>query len=96
MFNEVDLSSDNEEDNDDDAEEETDDVEQLETQYEICNAIYENVIPRSLEHYLGVSPLFGDLGMEGDLEDIEEEEEEEEDKPKKGKNKKRKGSHSSK
>lgn len=29
-------------------------VEQLELQYEIANSLYEDVVPRSLEYYLGV------------------------------------------
>jgi hypothetical protein len=36
-------------------------VEELEKQYEICNIIYEEVLPSSLEFFLGVNgPL--DLG----------------------------------
>lgn len=43
-------------------------VEKLERQYEICNAIYEEILPRSLEFYLGVVGAmdFEDLAEAGE------------------------------
>jgi hypothetical protein len=42
--------------------------------------IYEDLVPRSLEYYLGVIETVGDYG---DMEDIEEEDEEEDEAPRK-------------
>ena len=53
-----------EEENNEEAEYE---ITKLERQYEIANEFYENLIPRSLEYFLGVVGAdFGDLaGLEG-------------------------------
>jgi hypothetical protein len=56
----------------------------LELQYEIAQTIYEDLVPKSLEYYLGVIETMGDYG---DLEGIEEEDEEEDEAPKKKSNK---------
>ena len=64
-------------------------VQELEKQYEICNALYEEVIPKSLEFYLGVMPggmgadeefMKGLLGQAGG-DDDEDEDDEDEAKP---------------
>jgi hypothetical protein len=57
----------------------------LESQYEIAQALYEEVVPKSLEYYLGLIETLDDYG-EFDGED-DDEEEEEEPKPKKNKGK---------
>ena len=49
------------------------DIEDLEQQYEISQAIYEDVLPKSLEYYLGLIETMDDMG---DLDAIEEEDEE--------------------
>ena len=111
IFNEVDLTTDDDDDDDEEKkenEEENNEVEELEKQYEICNAIYEEILPRSLEFYLGVvgamdlgEDMMKDLEGEGSFEDEEADEEEGKKQTKKkskskSKSRKRKGSHSSK
>lgn len=59
-------------------------MQDLELQYEMAQNIYEDLLPRSLEYYLGVIETMGDYG---DLEGIEEEDEEEDEAPKKKGNK---------
>ena len=54
----------------------------MELQYEIAQALYEDIIPKSLEYYLGLIETMDDLG---ELDDIQEEDEEEEEEPKKKK-----------
>lgn len=44
-------------------------MQDLELQYEMAQNIYEDLLPRSLEYYLGVIETMGDYG---DLEGIEE------------------------
>ena len=85
LFNGIDLSIEKSEDEDDendkDDEENDNEVEELEKQYEICNIIYEEVLPSSLEFFLGVNgPLdLGDdvvkyLGIQGsDDEEVPDE-----------------------
>lgn len=73
----------------------------MERQYEVCNAFYEEILPKSLEFFLGVSGGFGDEEFMNNLlaggEVEEEDDDEDEEKPKKkSKKNKRKGSHSSK
>lgn len=50
----------------------------------MAQTIYEDLVPKSLEYYLGVIETMGDYG---DLEGIEEEDEEEDEAPKKRSNK---------
>ena len=78
-------------------------MEELEKQYELCNALYEEVIPKSLEFYLGVIPGMGDeefmkglLGGEGIPEEDDDDDEEESKPIAKKKKNKRKAIHSSK
>lgn len=82
IFEEIDLTSDSEEEDDEEKkdknEEEDNKVEELEKQYEICNSIYEEILPRSLEFYLGVvgamdlgEDFMKDLDGEGSFEDEE-------------------------
>ena len=82
FFLDVEIESDEEEgkQNEEDGQE----VEELESQYEAAQTIYEDLVPKSLEYYLGVIETVGDYG---DLEDIEEEDEEEDEAPKKKSNK---------
>jgi hypothetical protein len=40
----------------------------LELQYEIAQALYEDIIPKSLEYYLGLIETMDDLG---ELDDIQ-------------------------
>lgn len=54
----------------------------MEQQYEIAQAIYEDVVPKCLEYYLGLIETMEDYG---DLEGIEEEDEDDEEIPKKKK-----------
>ena len=113
IFNEVDLTTDDDDDDDEkkeNEEEENNEVEELEKQYEVCNAIYEEILPRSLEYYLGVvgamdlgEDMLGNLEGEDGFEDEEGEGDDEEGKKpnkkkskSKSKGRKRKGSHSSK
>ena len=69
FFKDVEVDSDAE-DEDEAAQE---DIEDLEQQYEIAQALYEDVIPKSLEYYLGLIETMDDMG---DLDAIEEEDEE--------------------
>jgi len=62
-------------------EEDNEDVEELESQYEIAQTIYEDVVPKSLEYFLGLIETMDDL--EGLDDEDDEDEEEEEVKPKK-------------
>jgi hypothetical protein len=41
----------------------------LELQYEIAQHLYEDIVPKSLEYYLGLIETMDDLG---ELDDIEE------------------------
>lgn len=56
-----------EEDNDVKSDNEDDEVEALELQYEMCDHLYEALIPRSLEYFLEIAlPEMGDCcGEEG-------------------------------
>lgn len=79
----LDITIDSEEEENE--QEENEDVEDLELQYEVAQTLYEDIIPKSLEYYLGVIETYGEEG----LDEIEEEDEEEEEEPpkKKGKGK---------
>jgi nucleosome assembly protein 1-like 1 len=56
FFLDIEIDSDEEEE-----EEENQDVEDLEAQYEIAQALYEDIIPKSLEYYLGLIETMDDL-----------------------------------
>jgi hypothetical protein len=84
FFLDVEIESEDE-DEPEPAEDDGQDVEELENQYEIAQTIYEDLVPKSLEYYLGVIETMGDYG---DLEGIEEEDEEEDEAPAKKKNNK--------
>ena len=81
FFRAIDLSGsdDEEEDNGDDEQDEKD-VEEMEQQHEIADEIYENIVPRSLEYFLGVvtggAGDFGDLAALGGGEEFDDEEDE--------------------
>lgn len=81
----LDVEIDSEEEENEADEDNNEDVEALESQYEIAQALYEEVVPKSLEYYLGLIETLDDYG-EFDGED-DDEEEEEEPKPKKNKGK---------
>lgn len=66
FFLEIEIDSDEEEEENEEGDE---DVQDLELQYEMAQNIYEDLLPRSLEYYLGVIETMGDYG---DLEGIEE------------------------
>jgi len=69
FFKDIEVDS----DADDEDEGAQEDIEDLEQQYEIAQAIYEDVLPKSLEYYLGLIETMDDMG---DLDAIEEEDEE--------------------
>ncbi len=79
FFLDIEIDSDEE---DEKEEEGNEDVEDLELQYEIAQTIYEDLVPKSLEYYLGVIETMGDYG---DLDDIEEEDDEDDEPVKKKK-----------
>ena len=79
FFNDIEIN----EDEDDEDEEENQDVELLEQQYELAQHLYEEIIPYSIEVFLGVNSLDGFEGFGGIEEEDEEDEEEEKEKPKK-------------
>lgn len=70
FFLDVEIVQNENEDND---EEDNEDVEQLESQYETAQELYENVVPKSLEYFLGL------IETMDDLEDFEGEDDEDEE-----------------
>ena len=81
FFLDIEIDSDAE----DDDEEGNEDIENLEQQYETAQSIYEDVVPKCLEYYLGLIETMDDLG---DLEGMDDDDEEiEEEVPKKKKKK---------
>lgn len=79
FFLDIEIDSDEE---DEKEEEDNEEVEDLELQYEIAQTIYEDLVPKSLEYYLGVIETMGDYG---DLDGIEEEDDEDDEPVKKKK-----------
>ena len=80
FFNPIEIKD--EDENEEEEEEMVDqEVEQLETQFELANHIYEELIPYSIESFLGLHNL-EDFGEMGGIEEMDEEDFQEE-KPKK-------------